>query len=198
MPNMIIGDHPPRSRRRYCDREHEHGEERLMKDYFVDSPTYGEDTFQRRFRMRKPLFLRIVAAVTANDVYFQQRCDATGRKGLSNLQKCTGAMRVLAYGTSTDAQDEYLRISDTVTRDSLLKFIEGVISCFGQEYLRRPNEDDLRRLLHVGKERGFPGIIGSIDCMHWEWKNCPTAWAGQYAGRSGKPTIILINMLIVG
>ena len=34
-------------------------------------------------------------------------------------------------------------------------------------------------------------MLGSLDCMHWKWKNCPTAWAGQYAGRSGSPTIIL-------
>ena len=70
-------------------------------------------------------------------------------------------------------------------------FVQGVISCFGDEYLRRPNEDDLARLLYVGEQRGFPGMIGSIDCMHWEWKKCPIGWAGQYAGRSGKPTIIL-------
>lgn len=99
MPNMIIGDHPPRARRRYRDREREQGEARLMNDYFVDNPTYDQDIFRRRFRMRKSLFLRIAAAVTANDIYFQQRRDATGRKGLSSLQKCTGAMRVLAYGT---------------------------------------------------------------------------------------------------
>ena len=34
-------------------------------------------------------------------------------------------------------------------------------------------------------------MLGSLDCMHWKWKNCPTGWAGQYAGRSGSPTIIL-------
>ncbi|XP_076909480.1 uncharacterized protein LOC143566756 [Bidens hawaiensis] len=100
-------------------------------------------------------------------------------------------MQVLAYGTSTDAHDEYLRMSEAVTRASLIKLVKGVISCFIQEYLRRPKDDDLARLLHVGAERGFLGMVGSIDCMHWQLKICPTAWARQYAGRSGKPMIIL-------
>uniref|UniRef100_A0A0D3B171 Uncharacterized protein n=1 Tax=Brassica oleracea var. oleracea TaxID=109376 RepID=A0A0D3B171_BRAOL len=46
------------------------------------------------------------------------------------------------------------------------------------EYLRRTTPEDLQRLLDVGEVRGFPGMIGSIDCMHWEWKKCPTAWKG--------------------
>ncbi|MFS7913223.1 hypothetical protein Hanom_Chr02g00139301 [Helianthus anomalus] len=126
---------PGTSRRRYCDREREQGDARLMEDYFVENPTYDQATFRRRFRMRRPLFLRIVAAVTTNDIYIQQRPDATGRQGLSPLQKCTGAMRVLAYGTSADAHDEDLRMSATATRTAFIKFIEGFISCFGQEYL---------------------------------------------------------------
>ncbi|CAA7052723.1 unnamed protein product [Microthlaspi erraticum] len=27
--------------------------------------------------------------------------------------------------------------------------------------------------------------------MHWEWKNCPTEWKGQYARGHAKPTIVL-------
>ncbi|KAL9669160.1 hypothetical protein QQ045_006702 [Rhodiola kirilowii] len=34
-------------------------------------------------------------------------------------------------------------------------------------------------------------MIGSIDCMHWKWKICPTAWQGSHSGRSGRPIIIL-------
>ncbi|XP_057779743.1 uncharacterized protein LOC130998334 [Salvia miltiorrhiza] len=178
-PNLILGTSSSTNKKRYCDREREVGEQRLMSDYFVPNLTYTPELFRRRFRMQKSLFLRIVDAVTANDEYFQQRPDCTGRQGLSPLQKFTGAMRVLAYGTATDAVDEYLRMSSTVTRDAVIHFVEGIISCFGDTYLRRPNQQDLQRLLYVGEQRGFPGMIESIDCMHWEWKNCPTAWAGS-------------------
>ena len=35
-------------------------------------------------------------------------------------------------------------------------------------------------------------MIGSIDCMHWQWKNCPKAWHGQFtSGHKGTATIIL-------
>ncbi|CAN1290215.1 hypothetical protein LINPERPRIM_LOCUS20599 [Linum perenne] len=35
-------------------------------------------------------------------------------------------------------------------------------------------------------------MLGSIDCMHWPWKNCPVAWKGQFTrGDQGIPTIML-------
>ena len=62
---------------------------------------------------------------------------------------------------------------------------------FAGQYLQAPNENDVARLLQVGKQRRFPGMLGSLDCMHWKWKNCPTASTGQYSGRSRCSTIIL-------
>uniref|UniRef100_A0A0D3CP17 DDE Tnp4 domain-containing protein n=1 Tax=Brassica oleracea var. oleracea TaxID=109376 RepID=A0A0D3CP17_BRAOL len=141
--------------------------------------------------MNKTLFMHIVARLSNEVEFIQQKRDALDRRSLSPLQKCTAAIRVLAYGSAADAVDEYLRLGETTTRSCLENFVDGIISLFGEEYLRRPTPADLQRLLDIGEYRGFPGMIGSIDCMHWEWKNCPTAWKGQYSRGSGKPTIVL-------
>ncbi|XP_057447831.1 uncharacterized protein LOC130739527 [Lotus japonicus] len=99
---------------------------------------------------------------------------------------------MLAYGSPADSVDEYVRIGESTAIECLKNFVEGVCAVFGETYLRRPNHEDITRLLQWGEFRGFPGMLGSIDCMHWEWKNCPVAWKGQYTrGDHGKPTIML-------
>ncbi|XP_019100941.1 PREDICTED: uncharacterized protein LOC104789665 [Camelina sativa] len=112
------------------------------------------------------------------DNYFTQRVDAANKEGISPLAKYTTAMRMLAYDMAADAVDEYIKIGGTITLECLRRFCKGNIHLYEQVYLRAPNRDDLQRILHVSEMRRFPGMIGSIDCMHWEWKNCPTAWEG--------------------
>ena len=86
------------------------------------------------------------------------------------------AMRMLAYGTPADLLDEGLRIAESTTIECLTEFVKGIRLNFGAEYLRRPTEDDTRRLLQISEVRGFPGMLGSLDYMHWHWENCPVAW----------------------
>ncbi|XP_012833668.1 PREDICTED: putative nuclease HARBI1 [Erythranthe guttata] len=121
----------------------------------------------------------------------KQKPDASGNQGFSPHVKMTVALRILVYRYPADAIDEYLKIAASTSSDTLKNFCRAVNAVHGEEYLRRPNNADMVRLLKKAEQRGFPGMLGSVDCMHWEWKNCPTAWAGTYSGRHGKPTIIL-------
>ncbi|KAF8397075.1 hypothetical protein HHK36_018713 [Tetracentron sinense] len=129
--------------------------------------------------------------VKDHDNYFMQKKDGLSRLGLSTLQKVTAVFRILAYGASTDSTDEYVRIGESTAILCMKKFCRTIVEVLGDEYLRTPNANDVARLLKKGEECGFPGMLGSLDCMHWAWKNCPTAWMGQYSGRHGSPTIIL-------
>ncbi|CAM8908042.1 unnamed protein product [Rhodiola kirilowii] len=103
----------------------------------------------------------------------------------------TGAIRMLAYGSCADQCAEITRMGESTTLECMKKWCAQVVDHYKDRYLRSPNATDLSRLLHRAEQRGFPGMVGSIDCMHWEWKNCPTAWQGSHSGRKGRPTIIL-------
>ncbi|KAL9671688.1 hypothetical protein QQ045_009258 [Rhodiola kirilowii] len=103
----------------------------------------------------------------------------------------TAAIRMLAYGSCADQCAEITRMRVTTTLECMKEWCGQFVHNFGDHYLRSPNAADLSRLLRRAEQRGFPGMIGSIDCMHWEWKNCPTAWQGSHSGRKGRPTIIL-------
>ncbi|XP_071709040.1 uncharacterized protein [Rutidosis leptorrhynchoides] len=68
-----------------------------------------------------------------------------------------------------------------------------ILELYVDEYLRKPTSSDIARLYSAHEEKhGFKGMLGSIDCMHWQWRNCPVAWKGQYtSGHQKHPTIIL-------
>ena len=141
--------------------------------------------------MSHKVFNRIRDGLCNYDQYFIQKSDAMKKVGLLPEQKMTSSLRMLAYGAAADQCAEYCRMAKSTSIECLQRFTRGIVALYSAEYLRAPTLADLKRLLAKGERRGFPGMIGSIDCMHWQWKNCPTAWAGEYSGRKKIPTIIL-------
>ncbi|XP_059650063.1 uncharacterized protein LOC132295800 [Cornus florida] len=81
-----------------------------------------------------------------------------------------------------DNYDEYIKIGESTAIKCLKAFCNAIVAVYAEEYMRPPNEADIARLLEEGEQRGFPGMLGSIDCMHWEWKNCPVEWQGTHRG----------------
>jgi hypothetical protein len=103
---------------------------------------------------------------------------------------------MLEYGGPTDLLDDHLKMGESAILKTMKEFASTIISVYGNEYLRSPESNEVEHILQLNKARGFPGVIGSIDCIHWEWSTCPTGWAGMYKGYKGKPTIILEAMAI--
>lgn len=110
--------------------------------------------------------IRIVTTLGHHDEYFQMRVDAIGKMGFSPLQKCTSTIRMFTYGSPANIVDKYVRIGESTTVECLDRFVRGMNEVFGAEYLRRPNNNDVDHLLQIGEARDFPGMLGSIDCMH--------------------------------
>ena len=116
--------------------------------------------------MRWELFLRIVDEVTAKNTFFKQRRNAAGQLGFSALHKCTVALKMLAYGGPADELDDHLKMGESTALETLKEFVMTVVKLFGKEFLRPPRSEEIEHILNINLARGFPEMIGSIDCMH--------------------------------
>lgn len=103
------------------------------------------------------------------------------------LHTIPATLQMLTYGVPVNATEEYIQIGESI----IIKFMKAVVEVFGDEYLRSLNNYDTTRLLAIEKERGFLRMLGSIDCMHRKWENCPTTWQSIYTGHVHEPSIIL-------
>nr|GEZ60087.1 hypothetical protein [Tanacetum cinerariifolium] len=137
----------PRLTRAPIFRDREDAERRLRADYFDDHSN--------------PL--------SQNSHFFTSRLDCTGQMSISALMKCTAAICQFAYGSTADAFDEYLQMREHTTRDALFFLNMCIIELYMPKYLRKPTSEDVVNIQQKHNNvHGFPGMLASIDCMHWE------------------------------
>ncbi|KAM0977363.1 hypothetical protein ACFX13_020484 [Malus domestica] len=77
--------------------------------------------------------------------------DAFGDMSLIPEQKITVALRMLTYGVSTDQVDEIARMGKSNILKSLMRCCGAIESIYTVEYLRRPTNMDLQRLMKKGE-----------------------------------------------
>ncbi|XP_026438973.1 uncharacterized protein LOC113337520 [Papaver somniferum] len=163
--------------RQMVDRQQEDEDARMMHGYFGPNCTWGPKKFNQRLVVVDPAF--------------DFQVDFTGKLGQSPHMKMYDVMKCLCKSIAADSTDDYVRMGASTVYMYVKRFTRVIVGHFGPRYMRLPTREDTERLLAENAARGFPGMLGSVDCMHFQWKNCPTAWAGTFREHEKKPTIIL-------
>ncbi|OBZ80531.1 hypothetical protein A0J61_11420 [Choanephora cucurbitarum] len=166
--------------KRFIQRDRVELDQKLNEDYFNDRCRFPDKLFERRFRI-----------VLKADAKFALLKDAQCLPEASTRQKVASGIRLPDKGSVFDAMNKYFGISESSSADYFVRFLKVIIKSFGNEYLRKSNTDDVKRLLVWEEMRGFPGILSSLDCMHWEWESFPSSWKGQYLNRKSNTTMVL-------
>ena len=79
-------------------------------------------------------------------------------------------------GVPSDAPDEYTKAAKNTAMESMKRFVRAICVVYEKQYLRQPTREDLEKKMLIHKARGWPCMFGSIDCMRYQWKNCPVTW----------------------
>ena len=134
-------------------------------------------------------------AICANaSPLFQENFNAPGKQTICLMAKLLYCLKLLAYGFSPSAFQDYFQMGLTMIWKAFVEFTRIVSTSedLCQDFFREMMKADARCVttMHL-KEHDIEGMAGSLDCMHVKWKNCPVAWQGQYQGKEGCQTIVM-------
>lgn len=104
---------------------------------------YTEVHFERRYRLPRAVSEWVLDRVSQRH-FFKRKTDALGKQGRAPLQRVTAALRMLAYGCTPGAVDEYMWISKSSALVSMKVLRKTVVKEFGEEYLPAPKELEMR------------------------------------------------------
>ena len=187
----------PASKRSFIFNDHERARNDIYRDYFSPTCNFNDKQFERNFRITKTIAETIMLECGNASRFFHDTTDALGKRSICPKVKLLMGLKLLAFGAAAPACIEYFRMGLTTARACFRTMIQCIAQsdAFKLKYMRSMNRADAYRVtaLHHN-QHGIDGIIGSIDCMHIFWKNCPVAWQGAYKGKEKKPSIVLEAM----
>jgi hypothetical protein len=157
-------------------------------------PIFSDKQFERFFCVTLTIAQQLLYACANSSVLFVDGYDATKRKSICPKVKILMCLKCLAYGVSPSAFQDYFQMGESTGLLYLKTFC--CIVChdctFRDVFFRQMNRSDALRITELHRyQHGINGMIGSLDCMHVAWKNCPMAWQGQFKGKEKSPTIVV-------
>jgi Plant transposon protein len=139
--------------------------------------------FRLRFTVPYQVFQQLLTY--AEEWFPQKEHDICGRETTPINLKLLGTLRMLGKGCSWDLLYELSGISGEVHR----RWTHAFLAKFSKElysiYVHGPrNSEELNTVTTLYAASGFPGCVGSTDCVHIRWDMCPSQWLSVF--RNGK------------
>jgi len=168
----------------------------IQRDYLgvpgdVTTPLFGVE-FEWMFRMTRGRFQVLMEDVMACDNKFYKSSPDDGVTRSSLEARLLLPIKTLAYGVPPHAFIDYFQMSSPYARECCKQFDKVIKSLYQQEFLRLPTVEDFKAITKLHKDiHHVDGLIGSLDCTHTYWKNCPKAWQQSFKGKEKQPSIVL-------
>lgn len=179
-------------KKRYVRYNRERAYACVQEDYLGPTPKFNDYQFERFFRITRTLFDGLTKELASYDEYWTVRYDCTHRRSIMPVVKCLAALKLLCYGVSFSAFQDYFQMGDSTARECCGKFSRAMVENenIAAVYLRKMTKADARRIeaLHY-EAHGVRGMLGSLDVKQIPWGNCPTEQKGQHEGKSNEPTL---------
>lgn len=101
-------------------------------------------------------------------------------------------LKHLAFAAAPHLFGPYFQMSNTMAKTCCKKFNQAMILHYRPKFLHLPTPVDVASITKLHEDmHGVKGMLGSINCMHTNWKNCPVAWQQSFQGKEHEPTIVL-------
>ena len=165
----------------------------IVRDYTGPAVLFPDHQFVRQFRIEPQRFQRLFMDVGRSGIpYYINRVDAKGQDGASMEARLLLPLKTIAYGVPSYCFQDYFQMSETMCETCMDQFDAMLTQLYKEEYLRCPTEEDVKSIVRLHKAiHKIDGMLGSLDCMHTAWKNCPVAWQGSFKGAKKIPTLVL-------
>jgi hypothetical protein len=150
-----------------------------IRDFLSSDATYGA-RFREHNRIPKSLYDRLEDELRDQ---LQQGPDAVGVPSVPIHVQILGTLQYLGDASSSVTLDRVWRYSPATILKHVKSVCTAIVTTYEGQYLRDPSPETMLQIAERNAQRGFPGCIGSLDCMHVPWPMCPTTWKGAFKGR---------------
>ena len=160
---------------------------KLNFDYYINRRA----VFREVFRMDYGCFKKMMEHIHKVTDVFSRKTDALSKQGIHPEIKLLACLNVLTSGTSLAQVADRFKFGRQTLNYYFDEFLKQVPKALA-EYAKFPSSAEAKKIERKHRERHkLPGILGSLDCLHWQWDQCRMAEAYAYSGKSGKPSLVL-------